>query len=211
MSTVGDRIKLARVAAGFTQADLAEKCGWEAGQRRTSFYESGRSSPKYEDLAKIARVLGTTAAYLAFGDVSERDPDLSIDRPGRPGIVAVPELGDENSGQTMIMETGVLEEAKVSPGTAAWYKQEDNSMEPIIPMGSTVVVDTKDTQIRSGRTYVVQHGGLTRVKLAYLLPKGVIRLRSHNDGEWPDEIIESEELDDFGVLGRVFWYSVSLS
>lgn len=67
-ASIGDRIKIARVNAGLTQSELAEKCGWPGGQRRSSHYESNRSTPSYSDMVKIGRVLGVSAAYLAFGE-----------------------------------------------------------------------------------------------------------------------------------------------
>jgi len=210
MSTIADRIKAARQRAGLTQADLAEKCGWPGGQRRTSHYEAGRSFPSYEDMAKMGRVMGVNAAWLAFGDSSERMPAAlkKADPQGDLDSVWLPELGNEDDGKALRMDKEVIEAAKASPGTSYWLRMDDNSMDPVIPEGSTIAVDTNDTEVSSGRPYVVENGGLIQVKLLYKLPKGAYRLRSINNDEWPEYTVEGDELDEFRVVGRVFWYSV---
>ena len=75
-----------------------------------------------------------------------------------------------------------------------------NSMEPVIPDGTTVGIDL-------GKIYAINHGGLLRIKLLYNMPNEQVKIRSYNSDEHPDEIAE---LQDISVLGKVFWYSVLL-
>lgn len=56
-TTIGERIKLYRKAAGKTQSELGELCGVNPANLRK--YESGRQTPKYETLERIADALGT--------------------------------------------------------------------------------------------------------------------------------------------------------
>lgn len=82
-----------------------------------------------------------------------------------------------------------------------------NSMEPVIPDGTTVGIDLGNKTIRDGKIYAINHGGLLRIKLLYNMPNEQVKIRSYNSEEHPDEIAE---LQDISVLGKVFWYSVLL-
>lgn len=82
-----------------------------------------------------------------------------------------------------------------------------NSMEPVLPDGATVGIDKASTKIKDGHMYAIDHDGHLRIKRLYLLPNGVLRVRSYND-EWPDEHYTPEECVNIRILGRVFWYSV---
>ena len=82
-----------------------------------------------------------------------------------------------------------------------------NSMEPVIPNGATVGIDTGNKTIRDGSIYAINHGGLLRIKLLYNMPNNQIKIRSYNTDEYDDEIAN---LDEVSVIGKVFWYSVLL-
>ena len=82
-----------------------------------------------------------------------------------------------------------------------------NSMEPVLPDGSTVAINKGATNVVDGKIYAIAHGGQLRVKTLYRLPGGGIRLRSFNQAEHPDELYNPEEMveRDIVILGRVFW------
>ena len=82
-----------------------------------------------------------------------------------------------------------------------------NSMEPVIPNGATVGIDTGNKTIRDGSSYAINHGGLLRIKLLYNMPNNQIKIRSYNTDEYDDEIAD---LNEVSVIGKVFWYSVLL-
>lgn len=82
-----------------------------------------------------------------------------------------------------------------------------NSMEPVLPDGATVAVNTADTAIIDGKTYAIEHAGQLRVKLLYRLPGGGLRIRSINREEHADEEYTPPQIQeqDIRVIGRVFW------
>ena len=82
-----------------------------------------------------------------------------------------------------------------------------NSMEPVIPDGTTVGIDLGNKTIRDGKIYAINHGGLLRIKLLYNMPNNQIKIRSYNTDEYDDEIAD---LNEVSVIGKVFWYSVLL-
>lgn len=64
--TVGDRIKTARIAAGLTQKELAEKCGLATGTIQQ--YELNKRIPKNKDIVeRLANTLNVPGVYIMWG------------------------------------------------------------------------------------------------------------------------------------------------
>ena len=64
--SIGERIRQARKTAGQSQAWLAEKVG--QAQTTISSWETGRTEPGREDVARIARSLNLDVGVLELGD-----------------------------------------------------------------------------------------------------------------------------------------------
>lgn len=79
-----------------------------------------------------------------------------------------------------------------------------DSMEPVIPDGATVAVDTNNKKIIDGELYAIAQGELKRIKQLYRKPGGKILIRSINR-DYEDE--EDDEVN-VEIIGFVFWYSV---
>lgn len=65
-SELSQRLIKARSGHGWSQADLAEVSGVAAAQ--ISRYEQGRSKPRTEVIAKLAKALAVRFEWLAYGD-----------------------------------------------------------------------------------------------------------------------------------------------
>ncbi len=123
-------------------------------------------------------------------------------------------------GSEVMLETGgrklrfgrrTLQRKGVSPEAAACVPVTGNSMEPVLPDGSTVGIDTAATHVQDGKMYAIDHCGQLRVKLLYKIPGGGLRLRSYNAEEHPDERYEGDYArEHLRIIGKVFWYSVLL-
>ena len=79
-----------------------------------------------------------------------------------------------------------------------------DSMEPVIPDGATVAVDTNNKKIIDGELDAIAQGELKRIKQLYRKPGGKILIRSINR-DYEDE--EDDEVN-VEIIGFVFWYSV---
>jgi phage repressor protein C with HTH and peptisase S24 domain/DNA-binding XRE family transcriptional regulator len=103
-----------------------------------------------------------------------------------------------------------LRNQKIEPANVIGASVYGNSMEPVLPHGSTVGIDQGRTALKDGDLYAIDHNGHLRVKLIYRLPSGGMRLRSYNRDEHPDEEYTPDQVNDQQILiiGRVFWYSV---
>jgi len=111
--------------------------------------------------------------------------------------------------QKLRFNVSTLNKAGVSSDAVACCKVNGDSMEPILPNGSTVGLDTSQIKIQDGKMYAIEHGGMLRVKFLYRLPFNGLRIRSANPDHY-DEELSGESAQDVRVIGRVFWYSVLL-
>lgn len=117
----------------------------------------------------------------------------------------------ETSGRKLRFGRRSLQRKGVEPAAAACATVTGNSMEPVLPDGSTVGIDTACKQVQDGKMYAIDHAGQLRVKLLYRLPGGGLRVRSYNEAEHPDERYEANYVaENIRVIGKVFWYSVLL-
>jgi len=117
----------------------------------------------------------------------------------------------ESNGRKLRFGKRTLKRKCIDPASAGCVLVTGNSMEPVLPDGSTVGVDTANTTIQDGKMYAIDHDGQLRVKLLYRLPGSGLRLRSHNTDEHPDERYDGDYVQDhIRVIGKVFWYSVML-
>lgn len=234
---VGQHIKHLRKLAGIkSQAQLAELCGWKS-QSRVGNYEAGTRSVSAADAEVLAKALGVTPAEIMFGKPTEKTTTARVesnaelaggfevwdsDTPLGEDEVEIPFYMDvelaagagvadncrEYYGPKLRFAKSTLRKQGVSASNAACVKVSGNSMEPVLPHGSTVGVDTAYTEILDGKMYAINHDGMLRVKMLYKLPGGGMRLRSYNTDEWPDEHISIEQLKHIKIIGKVFWYSV---
>ena len=116
----------------------------------------------------------------------------------------------ENQGAKLRFAKSTLSRANVAPECAACAFVRGNSMEPVMPDGTTVGVNTAETDIRDGEIYALDHDGMLRVKYLYRKPGGGMMIRSQNQDEHPDEHYTNQDIADqhIRVIGRVFWWSV---
>lgn len=195
---------------------------------------NGENAPKADHIRKIAQFFGVNTSWLEYGeeresldsvsdllDLGHVDVYESID-PLHPNEVEVPfftevELSAGNgfnsvseiATQQMRFNISTLSSAGVTASRAACCKVSGDSMEPMLPDGATVGLDTSDTHIKDGKVYAINHGGMLRVKFLYRMPFNGIRIRSANP-DYQDEEISGESAKDIRVIGRVFWYSAVL-
>lgn len=254
MTNIGDRIRSARLAKGFTQPELARECGWQT-QSRVSNYERGDREPKSSDVRALGKALNVSEAWLWTGDgaslsghstgredLKTRDPEVlwSSNKRDELKFIGHMDVWDSNTpldpdevelplyrevqlsagaGQTQVQENhgaklrfakSTLSRANIAPDNAACAFVSGNSMEPVMPDGTTVGVNTADTSVRDGEIYALDHDGMLRVKFLYRKPGSGLMIRSQNQEEHPDEHYTLQEIHEqnIRVIGRVFWWSV---
>ncbi|GEK49170.1 HTH-type transcriptional regulator PrtR [Bisbaumannia pacifica] len=113
----------------------------------------------------------------------------------------------ENHGAKLRFARRTLRKAGVMKEHAACAYVSGDSMEPVLPDGTTVGVNTADTRVMDGKLYVIDHDGLLRVKQLHRLPGGGLRIRSFNQAEFPDEDLGPDWPEQVRIKGKVFWSS----
>jgi phage repressor protein C with HTH and peptisase S24 domain len=229
---IGARLKKARKDAGLTQVDVAKALGVTFGA--VSQWAYSQTSPKGRNLIALAKLYKVGPAWLSHGegerqatnesgelywissfDTWDEGTALGEDEVELPLFKEV-ELGcgtgrytvEEAQGPKLRFSKASLRRANVDPAAAACAFVVGDSMEPTLPDGACVGIDTASKSVRDGEMYCVNYGGLLRVKKLYRLPGGGLRIHSANPA-YPDEMVTPEQMQDsFNVIGRVFWYSV---
>ncbi|OOW06636.1 peptidase [Pseudomonas sp. MF6396] len=242
MSTLQERLRQVMAGPPkISQAALARACGikppsvndWISGKTKTI---------EGQNLLRAAEFLKVTPMWLATGKGAMRKAGPAVapvsnaamlgpisvwddDTPLDDDEVYVPFLKEvelsAGSGRTVIEKSSsrklrfgkqTLRNQGVQFDQAVCVTVHGNSMEPVLPDGSTVGVDKSSTAVKDGKMYAIDHGGELRVKTLYRMPGGGLRFRSFNQDEHPDEEYTAQQLAESGisVLGKVFWYSVLL-
>lgn len=234
MKTLAQNIRDRMAAIGMTQKELAERAN--ISQVMVHKLVSGKTTTTSK-LLDLAKALGCSAEELQYGtDKISQNQSLKVESnaqwaggfetwdkntPLDEDEIEVPfymevELAAgagiadirEYYGPKLRFSKSTLRRQGVSVSEARCVKVNGNSMEPVLPHGSTVGVDTSQTNIIDGKMYAIDHDGMLRVKMLYKLPGGGMRLRSYNTDEWPDEHISHDQLKHIKIIGKVFWYSV---
>lgn len=223
-----ERIRQARLAKKMTQLELAERVG--VTPQSVQQWES-HTIPRNDRVVEVARALGVDAHWLLFGDPpidgikpSEHRPrgvsEWDSSTPLNDDEVEVPyykniELaaghgcngGIDNNGYKLRFSRSTLRRYGISPQDVSSFPVHGDSMEPLIPNGTTVFVNEGDKTIVDGGVYFIEQDDLLRVKVLFRQPGGKIIIRSYNSIDYPDEIADANSVK---VVGRVFNISVML-
>lgn len=229
-TTFAERLRESRKNKGLSQKALGEMVG--VSQAAIQKLEKGiATSSSYT--SQIAAALGVPSIWLATGEDKggESIPDESKwgkvspwdkNTPLDDDEVEVHFLkdiefacgdgtygSDDHNGFMLRFSKSTLRRvgANTDGSGVLCFPATGNSMEPVIPDGTTVAVDTNNKKVIDGKLYAINHGGLKRIKQLYKMPNNQISVRSFNKDEFFDQEVPSQEIE---VIGRVFWYSVIL-
>lgn len=229
---MASRIESALAKEGLNQSELAGLLS--ISPQAVQQWTKGKTAPKGKRLTELAKILNVSVEWLISGTgdgIKPRKKEPSAiwlgqiepwdnDTPLEDDEVELPffreveasagsgsSMVQENHGRKLRFSKNTLKNYNVQPEHAYCITVSGNSMEPAIPHGSTIGVDTNNTAIKDGDIYALDDNGHLRVKVIYKTPRG-IRLKSFNIEEWPDESYTHAEAEKIRVLGRVFWWSV---
>lgn len=217
--SIGARIRELLAKNGMSGAELARRIG--VTQPTISDLLNGRSRSSVH-LHAIARVLGTTADYLADGisdDASRltdkrlpwrgaepdprHDPDaVEIDQIDlRYGLGATYVDGPVESEKRVFSRSWLGQFTRSPPEQLFWALAEGGSMAGTIMSGETVLIDRSQKIPRvSGGIWALTIGGLGMIKRLHVPGKGRIQWLSDSGLEPP---IEPTEDDEQMIIGRV--------
>ena len=111
----------------------------------------------------------------------------------------------ENHGKKLRFAKSTLKKSNVAINKAACVTVSGNSMEPALPDGCVVGIDTSNKSIVDGKPYAIDYHGDLLVKRLYKIPGGGFRLNSFNS-EYPDINCSADDASII-IIGKVFWSS----
>lgn len=153
-----------------------------------------------------AKIIGDLEPWDSNTSLDDDEVEVPFLKEVQLAAGAGSEFREDHNGYKLRFAKSTLRKLNIQFQNAVCVEVIGNSMEPVLPNGSTVGVDTGCTNIKDGKMYAIDYGDLLRVKLLYAMPGGKIRIRSYNNEEHPEEIRSSS---DIRIIGRVFWSSVT--
>lgn len=102
--------------------------------------------------------------------------------------------------------TWIKRELNASPSDLFLILVDDESMEPTLRPGDTILLDRRANKPDREGVYVLQMNGVPLVKRLQILPGGIIKVVSDNPAYETFTIRMSDiNRQDFAILGRVVW------
>lgn len=100
-----------------------------------------------------------------------------------------------------------LQRLGLNPHYVRRFKVTGVSMEPVLPEGNCVLVNTQENQleqIMDGKVYAIRYGNELRIKHLFYSPvTGVLRLHSANPKYKDEELTPSQVAEHITLIGRV--------
>lgn len=200
------KIAEARIAKGWSQAELAKKIG--TTQQQIARYESGENDVKSSVILKLSSALGVTVTYLLG-----MEDAISFIKPKPSSGLALPVVGRIAAGtpREAIAQSGETHEV---PDTI-YYEHEHaffltvagNSMNRLFPEGALVLVDP-DEEVRNGDVAVVfVNGDDATLKRVYFDGDAVRLVPESFDPEYRERVIDRSDPD--APLVRIVGKAVS--
>jgi phage repressor protein C with HTH and peptisase S24 domain len=161
------------------------------------------------------KVLGREAGLLRVGFVEAFDEsndflDWGVDIPLYTDIRLSAGNGfsadiQDYNNLKLRFSTNMLRRYNVKPNYAVCITVDGSSMEPGIPDGAIVGINTEDKILRNDKLYAINYDGLLCIRILRKLPSSKILIQSYNTALYPNEEVG---IEDVSIIGRIFWWSV---
>ena len=232
MKKLKDRVKIARKYADLSQAELSQKT-WTS-QQVISRLETGKDNDSVS-LPNIAKACGVSLDWLKRGkgkmlredelelknvsvweDESDLDPNdyIFVNRYNQrvsAGHGITEEQEDLNSLYTNhSFKVSWIRKRNLNPKNLRIVDVVGNSMEPMIPNGSSVMIDVSQNNLVDNKIYAIRFSDEMRVKILFKNFDGGIIMRSYNHNEYPDIVVSYNDMNYIQIIGRVIHISCDI-
>lgn len=198
-------------------AALLSLKSWQTIQQ----WENGRTAPKRSRVDDVARVLNTTSEYILFGDAQAQTGNEVKETPAaneseftnirRFDLRASAGEGrlvfDYDALEPFKIRSDFLKKNGASEKNTFFMTAKGDSMEPIIPDGSDVLVVENGHEIINGKVYVFFLNKNIYIKSLSKTEAGIVAL-SYNHRAYDPMFIGQK--DSFKIIGRVIMCSFVL-
>ena len=211
MSAVAERLGQVIEKSGVPATDFAKRVNTPYSTLRA--YTSGSRPPSAELLAAIFRAFKVMPSWLLTGEgprtMGEAVANSALEEfvvitrhnvaaSAGPGAIN----GDDHEHGGLCFSRAWLRKRRLNPESLIVIDVTGQSMEGRLSDGDTVLVDQRQTVLKSGFAYVLRQGDELLVKYCQLLPNGVLRVSSENKSFEPYDI-DLQKMTDVSILGRV--------
>ena len=196
-----ERLKEVRKERGYSQKSLSQQLG--VSQQAVGKWDTGRSSPDPETLAKLAELLDTSVDYL-LGISQQNMGGPAQRRFGNYEESPIPVVGTVRAGYGALAfeEDYGVEYARVKdPDNYFYLVVKGNSMEPRIQDGDLALVHRQPT-LENGDLGVMVFGEGEGTLKKYIQRGNAVILQPFNP-DYEPKVLRGEELDQLYIAGRV--------
>ena len=215
MEAFGQRVAAARERLSMTRDTLAKRMGYAEDSSMVTQIEAYGKLPSASKLLKLMQVLHVSADWLL--GIEAPSEDDAVIYPNDPAFVRVhsESVGAGYPGGPVEIKevdtdypfrAGRLREEGIDPRYARVYQVVGDSMYPVLPDGSTILVDGKRRSLSANAIYVFRTNGALLVKRAVLWTNGEWWWHS----EMPSWKARKVSPDD-QILGSVRWVGHALN
>ena len=99
----------------------------------------------------------------------------------------------------------ISRELRSSPDNLSLIYVQGESMVPTLNPGDVILIERNHSPNISDGIHVIRMGEALLVKRLQFLPEGELNVSSDNPSYHPFRVRLREEMDDFGIIGRVLW------
>ena len=199
-------------------------------------YETGRRMPDIDFLINLAEISGVALIYWlglrveasksagaakakalldtvveAYGSsgTQQDKPFVSLplyDIRDAANAISAPVQGHVADEMLQFSTAWIKRELSATPSDLFLILVDDESMEPTLRPGDTILLDRRATRPDREGVYILRMNGVPLVKRLQILPGGIIKVVSDNPA-YETFTIPLSDIDglDFAILGRVVW------
>lgn len=234
MSKIGKELKNCRIRLRMTLPEMAARLN--VSTTTIVNYETGRRMPDIDFLINLAEISGMSLIYWlglrvetsksAGAAKAKAMLDAVVDACGSSAaqadkpFVSLPLYDIRDAANSISAPAQGLIADEMLQFSTAWIKRElnaapsdlflilvdDESMEPTLRPGDTILLDRRATKPDREGVYILRMNGVPLVKRLQILPGGIIKVVSDNPA-YETFTIPLSDIDglDFAILGRVVW------
>ena len=199
-----DRLREARKAKRYSQTEVSRMLG--VTQQAVGKWETGRSTPDPQTVARLAEILDTTAdALLGLQQAPATAPAVGRNAFSRYTESLVPVVGTVRAGYGALAfeEDYGKEYASVKdPQNYFYLVVKGDSMEPRISDGDLALVHRQNT-LENGDLGVLVYGSDGEGTLKKYIQRGNSVILHPFNPDYAELVIKGEELDHLYIAGKV--------
>lgn len=176
--------------------DFAKRAG--IGYSTVHNYLQGVSSPTLENLVLLAKAGNVSVEWLATGE-EFRGAALAVAQEAENGrVLNIPFIDKE---KFLYLDSEAFPALQEKASRLAALQVDSDVMEPTFGVGSVLVIDQGQKELRDSKVVVLRKGGSYLYKRVQIVSEGY--LLSSDNKLYSEMIVTDESLTNFEILGEI--------